>query len=297
MNEDRIEMVPVDQIHVMNPRSREAKRYRTITKSITTLGLKIPIVVSPRSKSKKASEIEYDLVCGQGRLEAFRAAGESKIPARIIDASESDILLMSLVENMARRKIVRSELVSEIVRLQQEGYSVNQISEKIDCGYDFVKGVLKLHSNGEDRLLDAVMNEKISVAMANMIAEATSNAEAQDAIMQAYENKEIQLRGLGSVKRLLDQREYLGKNYSTLSSSRPRVTSREKIVAAYQREIGKQKNLVKKARICEVRLLFLKQAFRRLSKDENFKTLLRAERIESMPEYLRKTIDDENEES
>lgn len=290
-------MVPVDQIHIMNPRSREAKRYRTITQSITTLGLKIPIVVSPRLKNKKASGIEYDLVCGQGRLEAFRAAGESKIPARIIDASENDILLMSLVENMARRKIARSELVTEIVRLQQEGYSVNQISEKIDCGYDLVKGILKLHSSGEERLLDAVMNEKISVSVANMIAEATSNAEAQDAIMQAYQNKEIQLRGLGSVKRLLDQREYLGKDYSTLSSSRPRTTSREKIVSAYQREIRKQKDLVKKARICEARLLFLQQAFRRLGKDENFKTLLRAERIESMPEYLRKIIDDEDEKS
>ena len=50
----------------------------------------------------------YDLVCGEGRLEAFRMLDETEIPAVVIDAAEADCLVMSLVENLARRHTGRS---------------------------------------------------------------------------------------------------------------------------------------------------------------------------------------------
>ena len=99
--ESDIQMVPVEDIHILNPRVRNKKIFQEIKENIARVGLKRPITVT---YSQSASDKPYDLVCGQGRLEAFIALGkQSEIPAIVIDTSEEDALVMSLVENLARK--------------------------------------------------------------------------------------------------------------------------------------------------------------------------------------------------
>src|SRR3954465_3179922 len=98
----KLETIQIDKIRVLNPRVRNQRNFDEIVKSIAQVGLKRPITVSPRTSD--ADSFEYDLVCGQGRIEAFIQLGQSKIPALMIDAEESDCLIMSLVENCARRQ-------------------------------------------------------------------------------------------------------------------------------------------------------------------------------------------------
>src|SRR5271169_5694739 len=93
-----IQMIPVNAVDVVNPRSRNRRVFSELVASIAHLGLKKPITVS--AKNGGAS---YDLVCGQGRLEAFIALGQAEIPAVVIESSEEDCYVMSLVENLARR--------------------------------------------------------------------------------------------------------------------------------------------------------------------------------------------------
>jgi len=76
-SQPEIQMIPVSSITVLNPRSRNKRLFQELVQSIAKLGLKKPITVS-RSK-----EDSYNLVCGQGRLEAFQALGQSRIPAVI----------------------------------------------------------------------------------------------------------------------------------------------------------------------------------------------------------------------
>ena len=92
-----------------------------IVTNIAHLGLKRPITVTRRDKG--AGSEHYDLVCGQGRLEAYRALGQAEIPAMVIDASEEDCLVMSLVENIARRQHRQIELVQEIGNLRRRAPS------------------------------------------------------------------------------------------------------------------------------------------------------------------------------
>lgn len=54
----------------------------------------------------------------------------------------------------------------------------------------------------------------------------------------------------------------------------------------YQREVERQKLVVKKAELTQQRLLFVVSALRQLLADENFVTLLRAEHLDTMPNYL-----------
>src|SRR3546814_9856682 len=98
--------------------------------NIAAVGLKAPITVSRRAA---ANSVRYDLVCGEGRLEAFRMLGEAEIPAVVIDADEADCLVMSLIENIARRPHRPIDLMAEIGNLAKRCYSDAAIAEKIGC--------------------------------------------------------------------------------------------------------------------------------------------------------------------
>jgi ParB family chromosome partitioning protein len=79
-------MIPIERITVLNPRERNKRVFGDIVTNIAHLGLKRPITVTRRGEGEGSEH--YDLVCGQGRLEAYRALGQVEIPALVIDASE-----------------------------------------------------------------------------------------------------------------------------------------------------------------------------------------------------------------
>ena len=58
---------------LLNPRSRNKRIFSELVTSIQRLGLKKPITVAQRQ-----GQTGYDLVCGQGRLEAFIALGQAE---------------------------------------------------------------------------------------------------------------------------------------------------------------------------------------------------------------------------
>lgn len=93
--------IPISEIRVINPRTRSKKRFEAVLNSIAKVGLKKPITVAQRPSSEDGPR--YDLICGQGRLEAFLMLGQATIPANVIDVPREDQFVMSLVENIARR--------------------------------------------------------------------------------------------------------------------------------------------------------------------------------------------------
>ncbi len=95
MEHERITLIPVDDIHILNPRTRSQAIAEEIRQNIHSVGLKRPITVTPKRVPKGGKK--YDLVCGQGRLEAYIAAGEIEIPSIIKDVSEEDAHIMSLI--------------------------------------------------------------------------------------------------------------------------------------------------------------------------------------------------------
>ena len=126
--ERTIEMIPIARINVLNPRARNKRLHREIVDNIEAVGLKRPITVSRRPGGGRP---RYDLVCGEGRIEACRMLGATEIPAIVIAASEADCFVMSLVENIARRKHRPIDLMHEIGSLHQRGYSDTEIAQKI----------------------------------------------------------------------------------------------------------------------------------------------------------------------
>ncbi len=283
---DEVKMIPIDRIRILNPRHRDRRNFEVIIQSIKKVGLKKPIQVSLRS-AQEAEGAGYDLVCGQGRIEAFVALGHKEIPAVVVDVSKEERLLRSLVENMARRYPSPLALIREIERLKAEGYTNVEIGKKLGIADTMVGGFIALNKAGEERLLDAATNGKIPLGVAMDIAK-TNSVETQRELLKAYETKQLNLLSIRTVKRLIDQRRFLGKQRGGAGSqrSRKRLTSAESLVNAYRRESQRQKMLIRKAKICDAKLVFIVTAFNKLLADENFVNLLRAESLSTMPKYL-----------
>ena len=129
-NGHQVKMIPIDQINVLNPRSRGRAKFQQIVRNIEHLGLKKPICVALHPGQNGTPS--YDLVCGQGRIEALQALGATEIPALVIEATKEEVLLMSLTENLARRSHTSVELVKRIVDLRDRHYSFAQIASKTD---------------------------------------------------------------------------------------------------------------------------------------------------------------------
>jgi ParB family chromosome partitioning protein len=282
---DEIKMVPIDRIRILNPRYRDRKKFQAIVLSIQNLGLKKPIQVSVRS-SQETEGPGYDLVCGQGRIEAFIALGFKEIPALVVEITKEERLLRSLVENMARRHPSPLALISEIERLKAAGYNHTEIASKLDIDNAMVTGLIALQNAGEERLLDAASSGRIPLGVAMEIAKA-NDVETQRDLLKAYESKQLKNVSIRTVKRLIDQRQFAGKHRDSGNrAGRKRLTSAESIVNAYRRESQKQKLMIRKARVCDAKLVFIVTAFDKLLSENNFVTLLRAESLATMPKYL-----------
>ncbi|WP_299500705.1 ParB N-terminal domain-containing protein [uncultured Roseobacter sp.] len=176
-------LVPIDAITVVNPRVRNQKVLEEIKANIAELGLKRPITVAVR-ETKGGDEPNYELVCGQGRMEVFKALGKSEIPAIVINASSEDCLVMSLVENLTRRQHHSLDLLRDIRRLKEESYSDREIAAETQLSTKYVHGVIKLLESHKHRLLHAVESGKIPVSVAVDIADAY-DIEVQKVLRQA----------------------------------------------------------------------------------------------------------------
>ncbi len=279
-----VEMIPINQINILNPRIRNKIVFQTIISNISTLGLKKPITVARRTES--ADGKSYDLVCGQGRLEAFSALGQTEIPAIVREASKEDCFLMSLVENVARRQMRPLELLREISNLKTRGYSSAEIAKKIDVDRSYVTGIAHLLKNGEERLLNAVEKGRIPLSVAIQIANADDEG-IQQALCQAYEEKTLRGRRLLTVRRIIELRKTKGKRPTPWVRRRSeRLQSADSMIRVYRQEVDRQKLMIKKSQLTEHRLLLISSALKNLFQDENFLTLLRAEELDTLPAFL-----------
>ena len=270
---------------MLNPRARNRRQHREIVDNIDAVGLKRPVTVR---RHPGGNGDTFDLICGEGRLDAFRMLGAVEIPAVVIDAEEDDCLVMSLVENIARRQHRPIDIMHEIGSLRRRGYNDAQIAEKIGCTPSWANMIGQLLERGEERLLAAVETGLIPVSLAVDIARAESE-DAQGVLLEAYEGGKLKGKKLGAVRRMLDQRmrQRKGVPDSGLGrrSARRRITATE-MMRLYQQEAEKQRMLVKKSDFTQARLLFVIEALKDLVSEESFSTLLRAEGIDTMPRAL-----------
>jgi len=203
--------IPVDSIRVLNSRDRNQRIFESIVESIKKVGLKKPIVVSPRADAE--GKPHYMLVCGEGRLNAFHKLGLENIPALLIEVDDDEAYIMSLVENVARRKYRPLEILSGIRQLSEKGYSPADISKKTGLTQVYVSGILRLLVKGEERLLVAVERGMVPLNTALDIVSAGNDDSALQAAMQeAYESGALRGSRLKLARRVIERRNIYGNS-------------------------------------------------------------------------------------
>jgi ParB family chromosome partitioning protein len=283
---DRIALIPIAEIHILNPRTRNKKIHHELIENIKTVGLKRPITLS--RKVLPQGPFNYDLVCGQGRLEAFLALEATEIPAFVIEAPEEDCLVMSLVENVARRQHRPIDLMNEVGRLKGRGKTDAEIATIIGSTSSWVNMIVGLIERGEEKLLSAVETGLIPLSMATDIAR-SSESDIQDLLTDAYE-RGIRGKKITKLRHLLELRAKKDKlvrgNPLGVSQNKKKRLTPTDLRHLFEREAERQRLMVKKAAFTHDRVVFSIQAIKELLAVSEFEKLLSTEHLDSMPKLI-----------
>jgi ParB family chromosome partitioning protein len=279
----KVEMIPIPRITVVNPRERNKKHFKEIISNIGQVGLKRPITVTRRME---AGGPYYDLVCGQGRLEAFKALGQQEVPALVVNANKEDCLVASIVENCARRQHRAIDYLQDIGAMKGRGHSVPEIARMTGLSDEYIYAVVRFLEKGEERLLRSVETGQIPFSVALEIAEAEDH-DIQAALQSAYERKLLRGKKLMAAKRLIEQRRQQGKGLKHVESKpRTRPVSSEALLRAFQEDVDRKRILIRRAEMAKARLVFVIEAMRKLLSDKQFSNMLAEEGLVSLPEAL-----------
>ena len=118
-----------------------------LVESVRTQGIVQPVVVRP------SGEGQYELIAGERRLRAARAAGLATVPALIRETDDRESLLLALVENVAREDLSAVEEARAYAVLQDEfGLSLGELSERVGLSKPAVSNRLRLLELPDDVL-------------------------------------------------------------------------------------------------------------------------------------------------
>jgi ParB family chromosome partitioning protein len=282
MNDKQVQTISIAQIRIVNPRTRNKLKFAEIVESIREQGLKRPITVSRRRSEVDGTE--YDLVCGQGRIEAFLRLGHTEIPALVIEATQQKCHLMSLIENMARLPPTHYDLLREVAVLKGQGCSTTEIARRVGLHRTYILGVSRLVEQGEEGLLKHVESGRLPISVAVKIATSDSD-EVQKALCEAYDSGALRGARLSAAKRIIAQR--MSKASISAEDSRlRRKLNGESLVKEYRRHTEQQQALVRRGEQAHRQLTFLVSALKTLLAEDHFATLLRAEHLTTLPETI-----------
>jgi ParB family chromosome partitioning protein len=282
MRTETAQLIEIAQIRIANPRPRNPVKFQEIVTSIDAVGLKRPILIN--NQPSPDGNCLYELVCGQGRLEACLVLGRTFIPAIITDVTREQLYLMSLVENVARRPPSHRALLLEFRTLAERGYNAEQIAKKLGIDKTHAYGIAQLLRHGESILLEAVDAGRIPIRIAIIISTGT-NEEVQAALIEAYEKGDLRGSKLEAARRIVAMRLARAKESGKTSATK-RTLSAKTLIEEYEQHVQHQRSAVARLNAVTHRFMILSTGMKRLFSDENFVTLLRAESIVDMPNRL-----------
>jgi ParB family chromosome partitioning protein len=126
--EGDVQRLPIEQV-TPNPnqprRDFDASALMELTQSIEREGIIQPIIV------RKTAPREYQIIAGERRWRAAKAAGLTEIPVIVRTADDQQALELAIVENIQREDLNPIELATAFQRMATElGLSHDQIGQK-----------------------------------------------------------------------------------------------------------------------------------------------------------------------
>lgn len=142
--------VPVGSIRPngQQPRKRfDAEAIAGLAESIRSGGIIQPLLL------RSGADGAYELIAGERRWRAAKAAGLATVPAVVRESDERDALLLSLVENVAREDLSPVEEARAYAVLQDEfELSLGDVAERVGKSKPAVSNRLRLLELPDDVL-------------------------------------------------------------------------------------------------------------------------------------------------
>lgn len=279
------------KIKFLNPRTRNKVVHEEIKESIKKRGLSKPISV----RAIDEDDFKYALICGQGRIEALVALGETIIPAIIRDVSEEDAYVMSLVENIARRRPRSNELLQVIKDMKIRGLSDSEISEITGYSSNWVSSINMLLDKGEHKLLSAVERGNLPLYLAVQFARCETE-EAQDILTEAYDKKLIKSRDIIKIKYILNQRTVGNKGAKAAGFYYHKPSKRmtaEELIELYENSIAEHKSVYNNSKFIKTNLLIINEIFNIIMMNKSFQNILEQENLSELPSQILNPVNKE----
>jgi ParB family chromosome partitioning protein len=190
--------LPVEVIHAnpRQPRRRfDGEASTGLAESIRAQGVLQPVVVRPRPAGG------WELIAGERRWRAARAAGVATVPALVREAGDRDSLLLALVENVAREQLSPvEEARAYAVLLDEFGLSLADVAGRVGRSRPAVSNRIRLLelpgdvlalvedgrlSEGHARAVLAVPDDEARRALARTILKRGLSVRAAEAAARA----------------------------------------------------------------------------------------------------------------
>jgi ParB/RepB/Spo0J family partition protein len=158
-----VRVIPVENITPNPEQPRLAFDEETLSElsaSIQEHGVLQPILVRPLGNN------EYQLIAGERRWRASKAAGRTTIPALVEEIDDDTALEISIIENLQREDLSPLDEASMYDRMIREhGYSVRKLAQKLGKDKGYVENRLRLaDAPDEVRQLVSVRKDTLSHA-------------------------------------------------------------------------------------------------------------------------------------
>ena len=179
-----------------------------LTDSIRSQGVLQPLLV-------RRIDTGYELVAGERRLRAAKMAGLTRVPVVVKVVSDSDMLEMSIVENIQRENLNPMEEAQAYQRLISEfGLTQEQAAGRVGKSRSAVANFLRL-LNLPDNIKDSIVEGRLSMGHARALLGA-DNAGQQNAAWRAIIRKGLSVRQAETlIKRLRLASETVERKKST----------------------------------------------------------------------------------
>ena len=140
--------IPLDQIRP-NPRQPrtvfDEDELAELVHSIREIGVLQPVVVRRVPEGTEAGEVRYELIMGERRWRASRAAGKDVVPAIIKVTEEDDLLRDALLENLHRSQLNALEEAAAYQQLLDDfGCTQEELARRIGRSRPQISNTLRL---------------------------------------------------------------------------------------------------------------------------------------------------------
>ncbi len=284
MQHRKYAQIPIQEIKVLNSRNRDRHKFQENVHSIQEVGLLKPILVNERNYQRDGC---YELICGQGRYEAYQSLGYEEIPAEVVSCTAEEAYLVSLVENIARVPPGTMWFAREVKRLKDSGFGYEQISKITGKSESYLHDYICLVEKGEERLIKGVEDGLFPITFAKQVARADS-ALMQNILMDAFDSGIVNSKNFPTVKKILDRRMNQGEGFEKRDRVSPSVYQESYTVQQLKQDINKmtkeKESFVHEAEHKENRMLTLLYGLHTLWRDPRLIEMVKTENIGPMPE-------------